>query len=208
MAETTTAAGQGDTTTAAETTAATTTETTAATTATATATAAATQNDTATAATTDTTAAATVPDKYELTVPEGAAFDASDLEAISAEAKAFGLTNDQAQALVQVRAEQIATTSQKWLTDLTADKDLGGDHLPMTQQLARAGRDYVFPPGTPGADLVRGWFDKTGLGNHPEFVRAMVRIGKQMAEDRPHTGGGASQNTVKDAATVLYGTTA
>lgn len=147
----------------------------------------------------------TVPDKYELSIPEGALFDASDLEVMSAEAKAFGFSNDQAQALVNVRAEQTATAKAKWMADLTADKDLGGDHLPMTQQLARAGRDYLFPPGTPEHDLAKTFFDKSALGNHPAFVRAMVRLGKQMAEDRPHTGGGHSPNAVKDPATVLYG---
>lgn len=196
MAEDTTAAGQGDTNTGGTTAAATTTDATAAT---ATAAAASTQDTAAGATTTGTTdaaQAATAPETYELTVPDGAPFDDADIAAIAAEAKALGITNDQAQALVGARAQQLATYRAELRTQLEADPDLGGANLPMTEVHARAGRDYLFPKGTKGSDLVLAWFDKTGLGNHPEFVRAMTRIGKSLAEDRPNTGGGASPNQV------------
>lgn len=138
-----------------------------------------------------------VPESYALIAPEGSTFDAADLAAFGTEAKALGLTNDEAQALTDVRATQAAALSQQYRDEITADKEFGGANLPMTQLHARAGRDFLFPPGTPDHDLVTAFFDKSPMGNHPAFIRAMARLGKSQAEDRPNTGGGASPNTVK-----------
>jgi hypothetical protein len=152
---------------------------------------------------------AKAPEKYELTLPENGRLEASDLEVVAAEAKALGLTQAQAQQLVTTRATALTALSDQFLTDLKADPELGGAHFDTTVKHALAGRDWLFPPGSEEAALVTAWFEKTGLGNHKAFVRALARVGKARAEDRPVSGAGlVSGGERKPTTDVLFPSTA
>lgn len=150
----------------------------------------------------------TLPEKYVLTLPEHAPFDESILEPLSAEAKALGLTQAQFDTLVKHRATATTDLAQKFLTDLRADKELGGAQFDATQKHAIAGFEYVFPRGTPGNDLIRSFLETTGFGNHPEVVREFVRIGKARAEDRPFLGTRTDAVERKPIEDVMYPTMA
>jgi len=128
-------------------------------------------------------AKAEVPEKYALTLPEQTDFDAADLELFGAEAKALGLTNDQAQALVNTRAATVQALKVQYGEDAEKDPEIGGAKFEETVRLARVGRDWLFPPNSEGATLVTALLDKTGLGNHKEVLRAFARVGKQKKED-------------------------
>lgn len=143
-----------------------------------------------TPAATDANATPIVPDKYTLTLPEGSPFDESDLVGFADEAKALGLTQDAAQKLVDTRIEQVNVAASKYLSELTADPEMGGANLEKTVELAKAGRDVLFPPDSEEAALINDWFERTGLGNHKLLVRAFARLGRRMAEDPGVTGGG------------------
>jgi hypothetical protein len=149
----------------------------------------------------------TVPEEYDLTLPEGSPFAEADLVGFAAEAKAMGLTNDAAQAMVKARAEQIAQAADRYLTELKADPDMGGDKLEATVAIAAKGRDVLFPPGSEEADLINDWFERTGLGNHKLLVRAFARLGRMVAEDGVKTPGKGADGgkPKKSAAEVLYG---
>lgn len=147
---------------------------------------------------------AKAPETYELKLPDASKhLTDADLAIIGAEAKALGLTNDQAQALVQARHDQLSTVGAAFLADAKADPEIGGAHFDQTVKHAIAGRDWLFPPG-PESELIKSWFDRTGLGNHKAFLRAMARIGKARAEDTNVAGGSAASTKEKSAEERMY----
>lgn len=151
-----------------------------------------------------TTVVETAPEKYDLTLPEGSPFADSDLVGFAAEAKAMGLTNKAAQAMVNARAEQIAQAADRYLTELKADPELGGDKLDATVATAAKGRDVLFPPGSEEAALINDWFERTGLGNHKLLVKAFHRLGRMVAEDKVVTPR-ATGRVETDAIEKFYG---
>ena len=142
------------------------------------------------------------PADYKLAAPEGSGFGAPDLELFAGEAKALGLTAAEAQQLVATRATALAGLKTKFLDELKADKDLGGDKFTATQALAVKGRDALFPPGAEETAQIVGWLNQTGFGNHKGLVRAFARLGSMLAEDTMPgghgAGGGAGQATLAD----------
>lgn len=126
----------------------------------------------------------TTPETYELKA-EGA--EEADIEATEAFAKEHGLTNEQAQAVLDQNlakavsfqeAQDAAFEKQKaeWADAVKADPDLGGDKLDQTIELSRLAMDKFADQSF--ADML----NETGLGNHPELVRMMSRIGQVMKE--------------------------
>lgn len=154
-----------------------------------------------TAGATDAQATPIVPDKYVLTLPEGSAFDERDLVGISETAKALGLTNDAAQKMLEIQDEQIERARAEYLVELEADPVLGGAKLEETAELARKGRDLMFPPGSKGAAMIGDWFKRTGLDNHVLLVEAFASLGRRMAEDSgvPAGGKGGSEDSLTPA---------
>jgi hypothetical protein len=148
-----------------------------------------------------------VPDKYTLTLPADSPFAEDDLVGFASEAKALGLTQDEAQKLVDTRVSHVANAAKTYLDELKADPELGGAKFQATVDLAVKGRDILFPPGTEEAAMINDWFERTGLGNHKLLVRAFARLGQRMAEDTTTQPGGASGTGKKErtVAEVLYG---
>lgn len=154
-------------------------------------------------------AAPVIPEKYDLKLPDGAHLDASAIEAVSAQAKALKLTNEQAQALLteqdkavaQYAAKQQAEWAeqgQKWVAEIKADPEIGGATFDASISKAKQAVEKF---GTPA---FREALESTGLGNHPEVVRVFARIGRAMSEDKLVTGAGSS-GAQRDPASVLYG---
>lgn len=148
------------------------------------------------------------PESYALTLPETTQLTPEYLPLIEAEAKALGLTNDQAQALVNARSEVVAAQTQHYLTEAKADPEIGGPLWDTTIRHANAGLEFLFPKDSDEGRLVRGWFDHTGLGNHKTFLRAMARIGKARAEDTPPQPGSHRTAERKPDHEVMYPTMA
>jgi hypothetical protein len=130
-----------------------------------------------------------------LTVPEQSTLDAADLQVISAEAKAIGLTQDEAAALVGVRHAAVQAAMAQLLADAQADPEIGGAHFDATVATAKVGMEWLFPKAEDRA-LVTGWFDKTGLGNHKVFLAAMARLGRARKEDGPLVSGNPPEPAV------------
>lgn len=144
-----------------------------------------------------------VPDKYEFTVPEGMELDTAAVGQFEAIAKELKLPQATAQKLVDLHAQTVkaqaeahARTVSEWADAVKTDKDIGGDKL--AENLA-AGRKVLDTFGTPA---LRTYLDATGLGNHPELVRLMAKIGKGLSEDTFVKGGNASSAT--DPASVMF----
>ncbi|HEE9834080.1 TPA: peptidase [Citrobacter freundii] len=148
------------------------------------------------------------PEKYEFKPAEGQELDAAALEQFEPIARELNLTNEQAQKMVdlygtkimpmvqQQQVEAWQETTEQWAADVKADKEIGGDKL--TGNLSAAQRALA-QFGTPE---LKEYLEGTGLGNHPELVKAFVKIGKAMSEDGMVTGKESGQ---RSAAEVLYG---
>ncbi|TAI99813.1 peptidase [Pectobacterium versatile] len=149
------------------------------------------------------------PEKYEFTAAEGQTLDAEALAVFEPLARELGLTNEQGQKFVdayaskilpQIQQQQLANwqkTVEDWAETVKADKEIGGDKL--TANLGKA-QQAVMQFG--GEDLKQA-LQETGLGNHPALVKAFVKIGHAMSEDKML--GGGSNGEQLSAAQVLYG---
>ncbi|MFV8981149.1 peptidase [Serratia fonticola] len=145
-----------------------------------------------------------VPEKYEFKAPEGVEqLDPQALAVFEPIAKELGLSQEQAQKLVdiypQIQQQQAEVWSKQvidWGEQVKADKEIGGDKLTASVGQAQKALDQF---GTPA---LRDYLHTSGLGNHPELVRAFAKVGKMMSEDKiimPNQGGQRS------AADILYG---
>lgn len=139
------------------------------------------------------------PDAYEtFTAPEGTTLDQAAIDAFTPVAKELNLSQEQAQKLVDLHAEQAQTWLQglydahakqraDWVAAAKADGEIGGaDHA---DKVAVA-KDALKRLGTP--ELTKALED-SGLGSHPEVVRFFHRVGKAIADDAvvlPTTSGG------------------
>ena len=144
------------------------------------------------------------PDTYTLTLPEQTDFDATDLALFGAEARALGLSQIQAQALVTTRAQTVTALKQQYVEEAQRDPEIGGAKFDETVRLATTGRDWLFPPNSEEARLVIALLDKTGLGNHKALLRAFARIGRAKQEDTHVRGGGASTKEHIESKDVFY----
>lgn len=147
------------------------------------------------------------PEKYVFQAGEGVELDAEALKDFEPVARELNLTNEQAQKLVDAYPKILAGVQQRqteawqaqteqWAADVKADKEVGGDKLTANLSAAQRALDQF---GTPE---LREYLDGTGLGNHPELVKAFIKVGKAMSEDGVITGKESGQ---RSAAEVLYG---
>lgn len=134
------------------------------------------------------------PEEYaDFTAPEGVELDSETLDQFKAIAKEDNLSQGAAQRYVDAAAQlmqnasnqladSILETRQNWLDASKADKDFGGDKLDAS--LATAKRSLE----TYGTPALKELLDTTGLGNHPEIVRLLVKTGATVTEDKIVTG--------------------
>lgn len=128
------------------------------------------------------------PEKYDLKVPDGMTLDESALAEFDPVARELNLSNEQAQKLADIYSKRMTELAQrqqeswkettaKWVDNVKADKEIGGQNLDTSVRHAQAALTKF---GTPE---LKAQMDATGMGNHPELVRVFARIGKAMAED-------------------------
>ena len=129
---------------------------------------------------------------------------------------ALPISNEQANALLPV-AKQImdkavsAQTAQmtdlmaaqrkEWLDAFNADADIGGGNREQTVHLAGKGLDALgYTEGHPFRQLLT----ETGLGNHPDMIRAFRRLGEVVGEDGDFVRSGAGGSTQAPPEKRLY----
>lgn len=119
----------------------------------------------------------------DLKVPEG--FKSAEAEAVIAFAKEHGLDGKAAQAVLDFKAkavdeaqtailEQAEVNKATWLEQVKADPHLGGEHMEKTSKIAKAVIDKYATP------QLKETLNKTGLGNFPDLVRMLVKMGDDM----------------------------
>lgn len=151
------------------------------------------------------------PESYEFKAPEGITLDAAVIGEFSTVAKELGLTQDAAQSIVEKLAPKIAerTAAQQaeafanyraeLATQAKADKEFGGDKFDANLAVAKKALNAF---GTPELHKL---LNDSGLGDHPEIIRAFYRAGKSISEDSFVPGGTQPTKGEQDAASKLYG---
>ena len=147
------------------------------------------------------------PEKYEFKAGKNGELDQEALKGFEPLARELNLTNEQAQKMVDLYGEKLLPqiqkqqteawqkTTEQWAADVKADKEIGGDKLVSSLSVAQRALDQF---GTPE---LKEYLNSTGLGNHPELVKAFVKIGKSMSEDGMVTG---SKTTTQSVAQRMY----
>lgn len=146
------------------------------------------------------------PEKYEFKLPDGIQLDANGTQAFSDVAKELNLTQDAAQKVLDKmgpviagrHAEVLTQAKAQWVEGAKGDKEFGGEKLTENLAVAKKALDTF---GTPE---LRTLLNESGLGNHPEIIRAFFRAGKAISEDKFVTAGSGSPKGAKDAANALY----
>jgi hypothetical protein len=152
-----------------------------------------------------------VPEKYDLKLAKDTILDQSDMERIATEAKELGLTNEEAQDLLDLESSAQARYQDKqtnevkgiregWVKTAEEDKEIGGDVFKESVALsARVIEKF-------GTDDFKKALDETGFGNHPEVIRIFTRIGKLMGNDQLVMSKGQSPGE-KSLEETFYGKT-
>lgn len=125
------------------------------------------------------------PESYSFTAPEGQEYDSGVIEAFSSVAKELNLTQDAASKILETvapvmaarHAELVENQKTEWMNASKADKEFGGDRLNENLAVAAKALDMF---GTPELKTL---LNESGLGNHPEIIRAFLRAGKAVSDD-------------------------
>ena len=157
-----------------------------------------------------------VPETYELEAPEGFAIDPQALAVATPVFRELGLSNEQASKLMPVAAQfaqglsdklnaqiisQVRADRKAWLDSAMADREIGGARWKETLAKGAFALDNLgFPKGSPFRVLL----DESGLGNHPEMIRAWAKVGRAIGEDGDFVRGAGIPHSRRDTAETLY----
>lgn len=144
----------------------------------------------------------------DFTLPEGMELDAQLLEQAAPLFKELGLNQEQAQKLVDLQAAhvQASQTGQAeafnqlkldWQDQSKNDSEIGGDKF---EQSVSDAREALGKFGTPELTKLLNDF---GIGNHPEMIRFMAKVGALTKEDVPGSTGSPTKGE-KDRVSILY----
>jgi hypothetical protein len=126
------------------------------------------------------------PEKYdEFVAPEGTELGSAVMTDFESAARELNLSQDAAQTMLNkvlpsMKASyegQIETAKTTWAEASTADSEFGGDQLNQNVATAKKALDAY------GSDNLRGLLNQTGLGNHPEVIRMLWKVGQTLSED-------------------------
>jgi hypothetical protein len=143
-------------------------------------------------------------------LPEGVELDSEALEAFTPIAKELNLSQEQAQKLVSLYADQIGKVAganseaftalvDGWRNETKADKEIGGaDYL----EKAAVALTAIDKFGTPALKQV---LNDYGFGNHPELLRFCYRVGKELQESKFVQERGESGGSEKLPHEIMYG---
>lgn len=165
------------------------------------------------------------PEKYEFKAPDGWdgkgwELDPAIIDRATPMFKELGLTQDQAQKLVNFYATEsaqdhertlglVAKQSETWMNEAKADKDIG--HKLDSDVKVTMGRalDAIGDPA-----LVKSFketMDLTGVGNNIAFIKTFYKLAQRYTEGQHVSGGGPSKlgqsapnSGPRSAASALY----
>jgi len=127
--------------------------------------------------------------KYELKLPEDAVLDQKRLDEVLTYAKekkldpsiAQEILNQENQVLknfVDTQKTRVQTQIEAWRKQTESDPELGGEKLKENAEMAKRALKQF------GSESFVSVLEESGMGNHPELVRMLSRIGRAMADDK------------------------
>jgi hypothetical protein len=124
----------------------------------------------------------------------------------------YGISREAAKDLVGLQSDLVRRASEantaawdqvqdQWRAQVTADSEIGGSKTEgaltsIAKLLDRYGE---------GIPSLRQTFDYTGAGNHPDIVKFLSRIAKDLTEGGPISGGPPASGQPRDPADILFG---
>lgn len=152
------------------------------------------------------------PEEYEdFTIAEGQELDAAMVEKFTPVAKELGLTQANAQKLVDLYAGEVARANEAnqqafaelksgWLKEAKSDAEVGGAKWNETMSHAdKAIKAFGDPE-------LREALDFTGVGNHPALIRFFAKVGSKLVEDTTDLNGNPPGGDVSTSrAERMYG---
>ena len=151
-----------------------------------------------------------VPERYELAMPEGWTLDEEGLAGLTPIMRELKASNEQVQAVADLyirrmsaaREKQIAAereTVENWREEIRNDPEIGGAKY--EENLASVKKMLV----KYGSEDFYNYLDDSSLGNYPPFVKVMVKIAKELEDDKFIPGGGAfSDDPASAAAKMIF----
>ena len=151
-----------------------------------------------------------VPEKYELKMPEGWTLDEEGLAELTPIMHELKASNEQVQAVADLyirrmsaaREKQIAAEREivkNWREELKNDAEIGGAKY--EENLASVKKMLI----KYGSEDFYNYLDDSSLGNYPPFVKVMVKIAKELEDDKFVPGGGAySDDPASAAAKMIF----
>jgi hypothetical protein len=135
------------------------------------------------------TPASTPPEKYDLKVPENTLSQAI-LDKTATEARELGLSNEEAQGMVDMQATAVAgyaaeqqaafeAQQQEWIEKAKSDPEIGGDAFAESAEMAKRGLEKWASPA------LKAMITDSGFGNHPEILRLFAKLGRHGENDQP-----------------------
>jgi hypothetical protein len=146
---------------------------------------------------------------YALALPKDAVIEASAVERLTSFAKEHKLAPDVAQKALDLANEEViadraramtefAKMPQKWIDEIKADPEFGGEKYLITVEEAKRSVDRFSTPEE------RKSLKESGWDNHPILVKWFARAGRAMANDKLVTGNSGGNGTPKTDAQALY----
>lgn len=144
----------------------------------------------------------------DFTLPEGLEADKESLDAFKNAAKELKLTQEQAQKFVDMQTSltQKAAKAQteawqnmrkEWADAAKGDKEVGGEAFKGNIAVAKRALDKY------ATKEFREAIEATGMGDHPELIRFLYRVGKTLKEDQIITKGNEPAGGVSHAKTLF-----
>lgn len=144
----------------------------------------------------------------DLQMPEGVNLDQTLLDGAVPLFQKYNVSKEDAQAFADLQASQVqaSQTGQAeafnqlkldWQDQSKNDKEIGGDKFEQSVSDARGALDKF---GTPELTKLLNDF---GIGNHPEMIRFMSKVGSLTKEDVPGSTGSPTGGE-KDRVSILY----
>ena len=149
------------------------------------------------------------PGEITLKAPDGSKLSQAHIDRVAADAKAKGMTQEQAQAMLErdhnliseiygEQETQFKNQIDQWKSEAASDEEVGGaDHAHKVEIAHRALKQFA------DDDLIDE-LERTGLGNHPKLVRMLYRIGKANSEDKLIASSQRGGSSKKSAEEIFY----
>lgn len=145
------------------------------------------------------------PESYELNVPEGTI--SSELQtAAESRFKEIGLSNEQAQAVMDLRlqeqqqtAEAIDRQEAAWIDQVKADEQMGGANFQATLAAGRAVMSWFNDPE------LSAFLDSSRGGSHPAVIRAFLKVHSEISEGTLAANAQTPAPAEQSAAQKFYG---